>query len=339
MIRQSPWKYLAPALLVCGLCAGRAKANDSAVETAAGGLQLKEERRVAIVKERLYVGKKLLRPDPGHIPIFVNRYVITVEYEFVNESNEDVTTEVGFPLPLFTYPWEDLIQDRRIHGFKVEVNGKLVPYATDVRAKANGQDVTDLLRESGIDIESFAHFDHNPRGPSTYQVERLPKETQARLKSAGAVDDELAPKWAVAVTYHWKQTFPARRVLRVRHEYKGIPGFSYSYNVREYLSEFKDGCFNDALTVGLEGAVRRAPKSEFGPMISGEWVKYILTTANTWKTPIRDFELIVEWPAGQFASFCWDGKLETRSDTRVRVTARDFAPQKELLVYFFSVGE
>jgi hypothetical protein len=279
---------------LCALGTASVEANDAAVETAAGGLQLKEERRVAIVKERLYIGKKLLRPDPGHIPIFMNRYVITVEYEFVNESNEDVTTEVGFPLPLFTYPWEDLIQDRRIHGFKVEVDGKGVPFVTGIRAKANGRDVTDLLRWNGIDIESFGRFDHNPRGPSTNQVEGLPKEMQARLRAAGAIDDELAPKWAVAVTYHWKQTFPSRRVLRVRHEYNAIPGFSYGYNVRKYLSEFKDGCFNEALTAGLEGAVRRAPKSEFGPMINGEWVKYILTTANTWKTPIRDFELIVE---------------------------------------------
>jgi len=74
-------------------------------------------------------------------------------------------------------------------------------------------------------------------------------------------------------------------------------------------------------------------------MVSGEWVKYILTTANTWKTPIRDFELIVERPARQFVSFCWEGNVEKLSNTRFRATAHDFVPNQELLVYFFSVGK
>ncbi len=73
-------------------------------------------------------------------------------------------------------------------------------------------------------------------------------------------------------------------------------------------------------------------------MISAEWVKYILTTANTWKTPIPDFELVVERPEDQFVSFCWDGKVEKVSKTKLRASARDFVPTHELLVYFFNVS-
>ncbi len=110
------------------------RANDAAAETAAGGLQLRPERRVSMVKERLYIGKRFTRRHPPNLPALQNRYRVTVEYEFRNDSAEDVTTEVAFPLPEYGYPGEDLIQDRRIHGFKVEVDGRPVPYSLALAA-------------------------------------------------------------------------------------------------------------------------------------------------------------------------------------------------------------
>ena len=337
-----PWSLIVPlALLILHGTVAPAwiEANDAAVETGAGGLQLRDERRVSIRKERLSIGKRFLGPVPSNLPNLQNKYPVIVEYEFENETPEDVTTEVAFPLPEFSYPWEDLIQDRRIRGFKVEVDGTVVPHATAVRAMVGGRDITDLLRGAGIEIESFGRFEYEPRGAGRYQVKRLPEETQAHLKKVGAVDEDLNPRWAAAITYHWKQTFRAGKVVRVRHEYDSIPGFSYDYEVRRYLSELKDGCFDPKVTGKLEEVQARASKPQAKAMISGEWVKYILTTANTWKMPIRTFELIVERPAGQFVGFCWDGKVERLSSTRFRATAHNFVPRRELLVYFLSVGE
>jgi hypothetical protein len=65
------------------------------------------------------------------------------------------------------------------------------------------------------------------------------------------------------------------------------------------------------------------------------WVKYILTTANTWKTPIRDFELEVEYPEGELVSLCWDGKLQRTGPRTFKSALKDFVPKKELKVYFF----
>jgi hypothetical protein len=67
---------LLAALLVAAL-PSPVRANDGAAELAVGGIQLRSERRVAMRKERLYIslGK------------------VTVEYEFVNESKEDVVTD------------------------------------------------------------------------------------------------------------------------------------------------------------------------------------------------------------------------------------------------------
>ena len=69
-------------------------ANDGAAEVALGGIRLKQERRVAMVKERLFISKKKVR----------------VEYEFRNESSEDVTTDIAFPIPDFRC---DLVQHPR----------------------------------------------------------------------------------------------------------------------------------------------------------------------------------------------------------------------------------
>ncbi len=72
-------------------------------------------------------------------------------------------------------------------------------------------------------------------------------------------------------------------------------------------------------------------------MVLAEWVNYILTAANSWKTPIRQFELIVERPEGDVVSFCWDGKVQKVDKTRFRAKAQDFVPAKELVVCFFQV--
>ena len=327
-------------MILCAVSPGRATANDSAAETAAGGLQLRDERRVSMIKERLYIGKRFIGQDSSNLPNRENTFRVIVEYEFLNESKEDVTTEVAFPLPEFTYRYEDLGGDRRIRGFKVQVDGREVAYKTEIRAKAGGRDVTGLLGKAGIEITTFGRFQgfDAPR-PGLYQVDHLPESTQSALKAAGAVYDELEPNWSVAITYHWKQTFPTGKVVRVKHEYDAIPGFSYGFHVGEYISGLKDGCFDEKLTHALETAHTRASKSHQEVMIQSEWVKYILTTANSWKTPIRDFELIVEKPKGQFVSFCWDGTVEKLSDTRFRATAKDYMPTRELLIYFLSVGK
>ncbi|MGO9416099.1 MAG: DUF4424 family protein [Syntrophobacteraceae bacterium] len=355
------------AVLLCCLIPAWVCANDSAVETAAGGLQLRNEKRVSIAKERLYIGKQFIGREPSNLPHLQYKYRVNVEYEFMNGSSKDVTTEVAFPLPQFSYPSDDLIQDRKVSGFKVEVDGKEQPFETVVRAIAKGRDVTDLLKGYGIEIESFGNFseeslgagqyqkdllkkygiekkssgDSNENSSETgkYQVERLPKEAQARLKAAGALDAALAPNWSVSITYHWKQTFPAGKVVRVRHEYDAIPGFSLDSDLSRYLSTLEKGCFNTELKRGLQAAQKAAPASNSGGevLVQSEWVKYILTTAKTWKMPIRDFELVVEAPEGDFVSFCWNGKTEKLSNNRFRATAKDFVPNRELLIYFFSI--
>lgn len=66
-----------------------------------------------------------------------------------------------------------------------------------------------------------------------------------------------------------------------------------------------------------------------------EWIGYILTTANTWKTPVRRFELRVDVPKRAVASFCWDGPVRRDPDGSLHAEVADFVPRRELEVYYF----
>ena len=58
-------------------------ANDSDASVALGGVQLTREPRISMESERLTISLSK----------------ITVEYEFLNESDKDITTDVAFPIP------------------------------------------------------------------------------------------------------------------------------------------------------------------------------------------------------------------------------------------------
>jgi hypothetical protein len=331
-------RFIFFAALLVSLGAVCCRANDAAAESAAGGIQLRSERRISMLKEHLYIGKKFIKSDPSNLPNLQYQYPVEVEYQFLNDSDENVVTEVVFPLPEYGYPGNNLIQDRYLHGFEVTVDGKNVLFSTIVAAKIGDKDVTDILSRMNINIKEFGNFiDAQPY--DDYQIAHLPIESQNKLKSSGIVDDDLYPLWNVAISYHWKQTFPARKTVNIKHKYDAIAGFSYFTDVNSYLDSLPNSCAETGLRKGLEARQRKLAdsKAEYGPMVFSEWVSYILTTANTWKTPIHDFELVVERPEGEFVSFCWDGKVEKISETIFRASAENFVPKHELVIYFLSV--
>ena len=117
--------------------------------------------------------------------------------------------------------------------------------------------------------------------------------------------------------YHWRQVFPARGTIHVRHEYAPVYGFSWipAEALKEKMS---DACVDPALQRRLAQSLTKDMRG-FTNDIFMMWVDYILTTANNWKTPIKDFELLVARPKGEtkrrarfdrwYASFCWDGAV------------------------------
>jgi len=323
-----------------------AQANDAAAETAAGGIRLREEHRVAMTKERLTISKvAAAHPESGG---FGDRYHVTVEYEFLAEPGPDVRTEVAFPLPEYSYGFVDLAGTRRIGNFTVEVDGQRIRTEKQVRAYVEGRDVTRDLAEAGIDIETFGGFTGDAKAPN-YAVARLPAERRDALVAKGLLNPAIAgepfglgPTWSVVATYFWRQVFPAGKIVKVRHEYDAIAGLAYVSSPEQLARAASEpaGCFDGPLLKALASAQQRARGATAElPLIYFHWVSYILTTANTWRTPISDFELNIDFPEEDFVSLCWDGPVERVSKSRFRARKKDFVPSEELTVYFLTVGQ
>jgi hypothetical protein len=319
-------------------------ANDSAAAIAAGGVVSRIERRVSMRKERLAI--RLLGEGNAN----VTRFRVSVEYEFANESIDEVTTEVAFPIPEYGYNPVGLEGPRDLGGFRAWVDGSEISVEKQVRAVARGQDQASTLRELGIDIEHHGYFSPDLAGSDADHPDQLRRLTPAdaqRLVQLGLIrgtePDDRWPEWTVAITWHWTQTFPTGEVIRVRHEYTPSAGSAYSTGARELLAGLTDVCANDALVhhlqlqkASLADAARRNGHEDRS-MVFGSWVRYVLETANNWRTPIRDFELLIESPEGRSVSFCWDGKVEKVSRTTFSARVKDFRPARDLTVYFFVV--
>ncbi len=303
-------------------------ANDGAAETGIGGIRLRKEKSVAMVKERLTISKDRVR----------------VEYEFRNDTDKDVVTEIAFPIPDYEYPGEDPGGDRDFKDFRVWVDGKPRRFETEARAFLKGIEVTAGLQALNVPIESFGgfrHWDLEVR-KHEYVVDRLSAVDRQKLVSKGILnpankDDpgwSFSPAWTARVAYHWTQRFYANSVTKIAHEYTPVAGFGMVLPAR-LRAEHPDACADDGLIKSLQADAlkREAAKPESGQYVKAVWVKYILTTANTWKTPIRDFELRIERMEGAKVSFCWDGPVQ-KSGTTLRAIRRNFSPSKELTVYF-----
>jgi len=223
------------------------------------------------------------------------------------------------------------------------VEGKRpVPLTRQIHALVHGRDEAALLRGLGIDIENFGN--HND--PDADQIGRLLPADGARLVQAGLLADNGWPVWTSETTWHWTQVFPPGKVVHLRHEYTPWPGGEGAewVPIESFLQRYTT---KSCLDVQGAAALRRvSAASEEEKRLRGYrgrriphamWVDYILTTANSWKTPIRDFELTVEAPRDWVGAFCWDGPVERLPDGRQVAHVADFVPAKELRVYFFGL--
>jgi hypothetical protein len=313
------------AVLLLGSCA-LLQGNDAVVELAAGGIQLRQEARISMEKERLKISLDN----------------VTVEYEFLNMADQDISTQVAFPIPPYEYD-PSALQTRYPYftDFRVWVDGQEVKYETEIRAKLNGTDYTDLLLGLGIDIETFGHSVADAQVDNS-QIAQLPKSAKENLVRLGLIEEvDGYPLWSVHKTYHWRERFPAHKILNVRHEYGPVVGW-YQLIVGAAPFQLNDlvkhACLDPSLEKRLSAAGDRMMSREGGIHAMGtqELVKYILTTANTWRTPIKDFELIVERPGQgkKFISFCWDGKVQRLDENHFVARETNFIPARELNVYY-----
>jgi hypothetical protein len=300
------------------------QANDSAVETAAGGLRLRKENSVLMEKERLLISKKTVR----------------VEYDFRNTTNEAVVSEVAFPIPPYKYVFDDMSRD--FADFKAWIDEKPVKVQKEVRALVKGRDVTEELLKAKINIATFGGYDVST---ATDQITELKPEIRKRLLNLGIVKEhkqkgkvvEYSPSWEVSIKYHWQQEFRPEKVVHIKHEYVPVAGYT-QLQLQSVKKQIPDSCIAPATFNEVKKRVAKAMRKQ--PLgnnyFSAGWVSYILTTANTWQTPIRDFEMVIQAEKDEVISLCWDGPLEKVGESKLRTRKQDFVPTKDIKAYFFN---
>jgi len=332
-------KFLLPLLIMgtIGL-----HADDGAASIAAGGLVvMKRETRVTMAKEVLQISAKK----------------VIVDYDFRNDSDEDITTEVAFPIPDYEYDLNRTGDEQGFDDFQLWIDGAPAHYRVEARAFVKDKDYTELLTSVHVDIASYGHGQpldsHGKATAKSRDIQALTDAQRRQLEKVGLIAQDCdqgekncidEPLWKVRKKYYWQQTFPAHKVVHIRHEYSPIMGSSNSikYGMESppdarSAAELKTFCLDG----GLRATLQRIADTK-GADAPYSYVDFILTTANTWKTPIEDFTLIVDrtHPAdspGDYVSFCWDGPVTKIDTDHFSAHTLNLVPAKELRIGFFSV--
>jgi len=306
---------IAVALLLPAL----AGANDGIGGVSAGGIVFGKTDAIAMKKEVLTVSHRL----------------ISVDYEFVNESAKDVVETIIFPLPVYT---ATLLPSPTYYGqpgnFSITVDGKPVDFRTEVRAMLDDEDVTAQLHGVGISDAQIAY--HQDFGPQAKAPPLTAKQRQqlTALKLIGTgPSDEQEPLWSIQVNYVWRQKFPAQQRVTVHHAYRPFvtagPGASGmdAETARRY-------CADAAFTKRWK---RLAARND-GQYLNAAQVSYILKTGNTWKNGIEDFTLnIVKQAPEELVSLCFPGTFKKTDANTFQVRLRNFRPTEDLEVYFGNI--
>jgi hypothetical protein len=318
-------------LLLC-LSLTPAVADDGAASIAAGGLVMRREPRITMAKEVLTISQRK----------------IVVDYDFRNDTDADIATEVAFPVPPYTGEGERGPSDLGFDDFKLWVENERVQYEIETRAFVHGHEVTTTLRQSHIDIASFGHEapdDHDPA-----QIRQLSIAQKQLLLRAGILAEgpshAFYANWSVHKRYYWLQTFPAHSTIRIRHEYTPVLGYSQvapdsldpATEHRVKNPELRaDTRFNRREFTSLCPSPERIKTlSKAKSIIFTNWVDFILTTANTWKRPIEDFTLNVErTDPKETVSFCWNGPVEQLDANHFTAHATNLIPTKNLHIGFY----
>jgi hypothetical protein len=333
------------ALLVAFSVTSSALADDAAASISAGGLVvLKREDRITMAWEVLTIGLQKVR----------------VDYEFRNDTDEDVTTVVAFPIPPYALEAQERsIKEQGFDDFRLRIEGQPARFQVESRATLKGRDVTAILNKYGIDVATFGHFDDVHF--QARDIRRLSPAQRMSLIKAGIIGsdaDSDDANWTVEKKYYWTQTFPAHGTIHISHEYSPVVGYNFvstdefralrhdppvpapnAQIDRSTVTELKSVCLDEGLRSNLESASAHSGEG-YGHI---NYVDFILTSANTWKQPIVDFTLFVERPIEKdqrdVVSFCWPSPVEKVNASRFKATATNLIPQHELRIGFFQVGK
>lgn len=313
-------------ILALALLPALAGANDGVAGVSAGGIVFRKTDAIAMKKEVLNVSVKL----------------ISVDYEFLNESTREVEETIVFPLP--AYPLLGLPIDSyygQPQGFSIRVDGKPVSFTTRLVALMGKKDVTAELKRIGLSEAQIAYnpqFQDHANPAVSVAIPALTAVQKQRLVKAGLFgerNDANGPLWSAQVNYVWKQRFPVNQIVRVHHEYR--PFTDKAFGTAQFDVDLPaDYCADKAFIAAYNKMVKR--KGADGSF-AVEKVGYILKTGNTWKNGIEDFTLnVTKGAPEELISLCFPGKFKKMNATTYQVRLQNFQPAKDLNIYFGDVA-
>lgn len=334
------------SLVVALLTTTPVLANDGFGGLSATGLTFGQTEAVAMEEEQLFLG--------------LDR--VTVDYVFRNITDRDVTGEVIFPLPpvavwsgyegMMNLP-EDLSQPDLV-GFTATVDGQPVAVTIDrIAVIEDGWDQPNPPtkqydnpgREVTADLERLGI-------PLTLDVEAareallaLPEDKRAEVMALGLAEysegdatQDISPEvwgyWSIVTRYHWTQTFPAGKVVRISHSYTNRPPgglFYWSEPPEEYQARLaEDYCIDQGTARAIARTLKNPQGEEYGDYGTAYYLSYVLRTANSWAEPIGRFTLTLDKGAPEnVISLCAEGVRKTGPTTFV-IEKTDYTPDRDL---------
>ena len=321
--------YAAAALAVIA-AAGAATANDSIAEMTAGGLVLKNSRNIDMLDEDLYVSAEEIR----------------VNYVFRNQGRSDESVIVAFPMPDRDLSQEGERDINFVSGFVTSVEGRPVQTQVERKAMLAGHDVTAELARYNVPVAPLMGYREGVRDPVEAALARLEEDDRAALARRGLIElgdagEIIRYRWTVKETYYWTQTFPAGRDLKIQHRYKPGAGGSVgsvlsirsSRGSPEYRQMVRDYCVDQAFLSGAERMMRTGGEYTYLPETT---VGYILKTGANWRSPIRNFRLVVDKGSpDNIVSFCGTG-VRKIGPTQFEMRRTNWRPTQDLKVVILS---
>ncbi len=129
------------------------------------------------------------------------------------------------------------------------------------------------------------------------------------------------------ITHHWMQTFPAKQVVSVVHEYTPGVGGAVDYGMQG--EETGMYCIDSELQQWVE----QQQKAKYH--IGTATIAYILTTGANWKGPIGKFKLTIKKSdPNEKLSFCGTGVKKVDATTFV-MEKTNFTPKQDLNIIYF----
>ena len=309
------------------ICTGVVSANDSTGYVGTGGVQYIKNDKISMQSEDLFISKK----------------VIKVDYQFKNETQQDITENILFPLPMVeSYLYSDFADASKLFkSFKVQVNGKTIQPKIHARAF-----LSEIIGEGEHSVEKFIDVTENFKRCGLTEDELI-NPWQKKLNSSqisqkilnckdpkitglvqqNLTDDEDAVRWHSQIVYSWQQTFKGNALTRVQHQYQPLVGGSIGFSIDG------DGV---AKTYCMDENLKKTLRKNKAENSSYQALGYILTTGANWVKPIKDFKLTIEREPDELVSLCWAGKVNKISATRFQMIEKNFKPQQDLDIIFIN---